>query len=171
MKKMMNYRACLILLVSIIFSNYSCKKKESDTPIEHNIYMRGTYDGAPFNMKNVVITNLSGVTWIQGVNDAGKSIVLLVNTSSMGTYNYGKITDAGNSEIRCDLSGKVFETHYKECAVPPAQSDIKYSSGRVKLVNVGEFMQGEFEATLYIVTDCTIETKKISGEFSAPKGN
>lgn len=140
-----------------------------------NAYMSGTYDGIAFNTPHVTASKIGEHIWIQGVTEAGKSVLLILNANAAGTYSYGTLTEAGKAEIRSNLSGNVFETHYKDpvCPTPPAQSNTKYSSGSVQIKNFpsfGENMEGEFTGTVYEMSNCQLKSKAISGRFSAPKG-
>jgi hypothetical protein len=130
-------------------------------------FMAGFYDGQPFDCVGVSFLDAGGVMMIQGVTAQGKSVLLFVNGADVGNYPYGNPTHAGKSEIRCNITGDVYETVYTECG-PPSQT--KYASGQmsIKAFATG-VVAGDFTATLYEDSNCTIKTKKITGSFRTRK--
>lgn len=131
-------------------------------------YMAGTYDGQPFSCVGVSVLISGANIMIQGVTAQGKSVLLLINGSDVGSFPYGNPTQSGKSEIRCNISGDVYETVYTECGPP---SITKYASGSLSLgrFQSGGIIGGDFQATLYDDSGCAIKTKEISGSFSARK--
>jgi hypothetical protein len=131
-------------------------------------YMAGTYDGQPFTCVGVSVLISGSNIMIQGVTAQGKSVLLLINGSDVGSFPYGNPTQSGKSEIRCNISGDVYETIYTECGPP---SVTKYASGGLSLgrFQSGGIIGGDFVATLYDDSNCALKTKQISGSFSARK--
>lgn len=131
-------------------------------------YMAGTYDGQPFTCVGVSVLISGSNIMIQGVTAQGKSVLLLINGSDVGSFPYGNPTQSGKSEIRCNISGDVYETIYTECGPP---SVTKYASGGLSLgrFQSGGIIGGDFVATLYEDSNCGLQTKQISGSFSAWK--
>lgn len=129
-------------------------------------FMAGYYDGQPFNCTGVSVLAGGGITTIQGLTATGKSVLIIVHGADVGNYPFGSLSEAGKSEIRCDIIGGVYETVYTICGSPATTA---YSGGlmRINGYQNGATIAGEFSATLYDDAGCQIKTKSMSGSFRA----
>lgn len=148
-------------------ANKKIKLRRKITIVKGN-YMAGTYDGQPFTCVGVSVLISGTNIMIQGVTAQGKSVLIFVNGNDVGSFPYGNPTQSGKSEIRCNISGDVYETVYTECGPP---SVTKYAGGGLSLgrFQSGGIIGGDFVATLYDDSNCGLKTKQISGSFSARK--
>jgi hypothetical protein len=137
------------------------RRKVNITPNQD--FFAGTYDGQPFNCIGVSVMTAGGITTIQGVTAQGKSVLIFINSADVGSFPYGNPSNAGKSEIRCNITGDVYETVYTECGPP---SVTKYADGGLALKGFQSGVAGEFTATLYDDSNCGLKTKQISGSFS-----
>lgn len=127
-------------------------------------FMAGYYDGQPFTCIGVSVTVGGGITTIQGVTADGKSVLMFVHGTDIGNYPIGNPTQSGKSEIRCNITGDVYESVYTTCGPP---SSTNYAGGAVKVEGYqnGSTLAGQFNSTLYDDSGCQIKTKDISGSF------
>lgn len=128
-------------------------------------FMAGFHDGQPFTCIGVSVLTAGGITTIQGITAEGKSVLILVNGTDVGSYPYGSPSQAGQAEIRCNISGDVYETVYTICG-PPLET--RYASGSLRLgsyQSAGGEIAGDFSTTLYDDSGCQIRSKTITGSF------
>lgn len=133
--------------------------------IQTENFMAGTYDGQPFNCTGVSASAGGGVLYVQGITATGKQILILVHGTDISTYPYGDAALEGKSEIRCNFVEDVYQTVHTPCTFP---SIPQYASGGTAVTAFDSHtIAGDFSATLYRDSACTLKTKMITGSFRA----
>lgn len=133
-------------------------------------YLTWEVDGTKHTALAIDGALLGSLTTIIGTGLTG-GVSLSLNETKPGKYPLGNIATAGFFNLQVFMSNQpdvIYDGTYYKCNDNKPQ----YGNGNLEITkygNVGGYIEGHFNATVYYLKDCQHKTKRVSGSFKVKR--